>query len=98
MDGKLVIGRRHSSAKNKPHRAPLVIDKSLDSHSSLSDLDFAMRPAPSMVECLELPISLSEEHRKNPAVPFSGSPFPLNSPVDCNSIDCHSMAPAKYST
>lgn len=77
-----------------PHRAPRVNDKSLDSHLSPNDLDSATRRAPNRVEYLELLISLLMEHHKSPAVPFSGNPFLLDCPVDCNSIDYQlSMTP-----
>lgn len=41
-----------------PHLVLQEIDKSLDNHLIPNDLDFAMKQAPNMVECLELPISL----------------------------------------
>lgn len=70
-----------------PRRAPLMNDKSLDSHLIPSALGSAMKQAPSMVECPEWRASWSAEHRKNLAVPFSENPFPSTSRADCNSID-----------
>ena len=62
-------------------------DKSLDIHLIQNVLDSATKQAPNTVECPEWQASLSTEHHKNLAVPFSRNPFPLMSPVDYSSVD-----------